>query len=215
MRKFGLIVGALAIVGVAGLFVISALVRAQQVKPDGRIPEMGGRYDSEPLRELLSYYPAGMIKEPGRLPRRINEWNGGPPDKPYDKPSEPRYTGPSPPFESLAMFGGGSRMLRNGAAVHPGNLVSYWTWQNEPIDSRENGITTDGVLVVEPLRSRPRLINPDAVVLEVKKRMFGYLEAARRDTASFRDAHTRCLAQVPEYALLNDVLKAGTDPKVK
>ena len=35
---------------------------------------------------------------------------------------------------------------------------------------------------------------------------------ARLEAASFRDAHTRCLAQVPEYATLNDLLKAGTDP---
>ena len=212
MRKFAFIVVVPAIVGVAGLFVISALVGAQQVKPDYRIPERGGRYDSEPLRELLSYYPAGMIKEPGRLPRRMNEWSGGPPDKPYENPREPRYTGPSPPYETAAMSGGGFRILSNGAAVHPGDHVSYWTWHNEPLDSREHGITKDGVLVVEPLRSRPRLINPDAVVLEVKKRMFAHLKAARRETASFRDAHTRCLAQIPEYALLNDLLKAGTDP---
>jgi hypothetical protein len=72
--------------------------------------------------------------------------------------------------------------------------------QNEPLDSREPGITNDGVLVVEPLRSRPRLINPDAVVPEVKKRMFAYLKAAQLETTSFRDAHTRCLGQVPEYA---------------
>jgi hypothetical protein len=82
MRKFAFIVGVLAIVGVAGLFVISALVWAQQVKPEDRIRHVGHEYDWEPLRELLSYYPAGMIKEPGRLPRRFEQWSGGPPDKP-------------------------------------------------------------------------------------------------------------------------------------
>jgi hypothetical protein len=207
MRKFAFIVAA------AGLFVISALAWAQQTKPEERLQERGGHYDSEPLRELLSYYPAGMTKEPGRLPRRINEWNGGPPDKPYDMPREPRYTGPVPPFRMKAMFGSGYSILSNGAAVHPGGHVpAHWTWHNEPLDSREHGITKNGVLVVEPLGSRPRLINPDAVVLEIKKRMFAYLNAARRETAGFRDAHTRCLAQVPEYALLNDLLKAATDP---
>jgi hypothetical protein len=44
--------------------------------------------------------------------------------------------------------------------------------------------------------------------------MFAYLKAARLLTASFRDARTCCLAQVPEHALLNDLLKAGTDPYV-
>jgi hypothetical protein len=209
MRNFVFSVGVLAIVGVAGLFVISALVWAQQLKPEDRISERGGTYDWEPLRELLSYYPAGMTKEPGRLPRRMNQWFGGPPDKPYDKPAEPRYTGSMPPSRGMMMFGMGIARLKGGGWGYSGGDVPYWVWPNEPLDSREHGVTNAGVLIVEPLRSRPRLINPDAVVLEIKKRMFAHLKAARLHTASFRDAHTRCLAQVPEYALLDDVLKAG------
>jgi hypothetical protein len=110
------------------------------------------------------------------------------------------------------LIGTGINMLEGGGSGYTGGHVPYWVWPNEPLDSREHGVTKDGVLIVEPLRSRPRLINPDAVVLEVKKRMFAHLKAARLHTTSFREAHTRCLAQVPEYALLDDVLRAGTAP---